>query len=194
MKGWILSLLVATACILPVQSAEAAKGRLSVFFAKKGPVARLSKATRFAPTRQVSSVQKFFPPPKSAKQLVVPSKLQISQSRYPHSVAHKQAAELAGHPTVLTLDRGTNANARRRASLKGTPTKKGFDRDEWPPAMMKEGGKGASIRHIPPADNRGAGACIGAQCRKLPNGTKVIIEVVASLAPSLLMPAFNAGA
>lgn len=29
-----------------------------------------------------------------------------------------------------------------------------------------------------PSDNRGAGACIGAQCRGLPNGAKVRIDVV----------------
>ena len=49
---------------------------------------------------------------------------------------------------------------------------------EYPPAMFKEGGKGSSVRHINPSDNRGAGACIGVQCRQFPNGTKIRIDVV----------------
>lgn len=43
--------------------------------------------------------------------------------------------------------------------------------------MFQEGGQGSSVRHISPSDDRGAGACIGAQCRELPNGTKVRIDV-----------------
>ncbi len=31
-----------------------------------------------------------------------------------------------------------------------TPSKAGYDRDEYPPAMFKEGGKGASVRYISP--------------------------------------------
>lgn len=53
-----------------------------------------------------------------------------------------------------------------------------MDRDEYPPAMFKEGGEGASVKHIDPSDNRGAGACIGSQCRDISNGQKVEIKVV----------------
>ncbi|WP_370643172.1 NucA/NucB deoxyribonuclease domain-containing protein [Bordetella sp. LUAb4] len=53
-----------------------------------------------------------------------------------------------------------------------------MDRDEYPPAMFQEGGQGASVKHINSRDSRGAGACIGAQCRELSNGTKIQIEVV----------------
>ena len=76
----------------------------------------------------------------------------------------------------LTIDR-TGAKGNRRASLRGISTKKGKGRDEYPPAMFKEGGKGASVRHIDPSDNRGAGSTIGAQCAPYPNGTKVRILV-----------------
>ncbi len=55
----------------------------------------------------------------------------------------------------------------RRAATKGTPTAKGRDRDEYPPAMSREGGQGSSVRHIDKRDNRGAGACIGNGCKKL---------------------------
>ncbi|WP_318836570.1 NucA/NucB deoxyribonuclease domain-containing protein [Pseudomonas khavaziana] len=50
--------------------------------------------------------------------------------------------------------------------------------DEYPPAMFKEGGTGASVRPISPKDNMGAGACIGNACRGLPDGEKVRIKVV----------------
>jgi filamentous hemagglutinin len=101
----------------------------------------------------------------------------ISKDRYPESAQHIEDAIGAGKPDTLTIDRD-NAATRRRDSLRGIETKPGLDRDEYPPAMFQEGGQGASVRHIPAGDNRGAGACIGAQCRELPNGTKVRIEVI----------------
>ena len=48
---------------------------------------------------------------------------------------------------IFTIDRDM-ASAQRAKSLDGVPTKKGFDRDEFPMAMFKEGGTGASIRYI----------------------------------------------
>lgn len=104
-------------------------------------------------------------------------KVEVSASRHPESARHIQDAQSSGHPQTLTIDRG-NAAANRRDSLRDVPTKPGLDRDEYPPAMFKEGGEGASVRHINPSDNRGAGSCIGAQCRGLPDGTRVKIEVV----------------
>ena len=43
--------------------------------------------------------------------------------------------------------------------------------------MFREGGAGASVRAINSADNLGAGASIGNQCRGLACGTKVEIKV-----------------
>ncbi|WP_214069485.1 hemagglutinin repeat-containing protein, partial [Photorhabdus hainanensis] len=99
----------------------------------------------------------------------------VDKTKYPESAKHIEDAQKAGHPNVLTIDRG-GAAQRRRESLKNTPPVKGADRDEYPPAMFKEGGSGASVRPITPSDNRGAGSCIGQQCRGLPNGTTVIIK------------------
>lgn len=99
----------------------------------------------------------------------------INKSKYPESAKHIEDAQAAGQPAVLTIDRG-GAAQRRRESLKDTPPVKGMDRDEYPPAMFKEGGTGASVRPITSSDNRGAGACIGAQCRNLPDGTSVTIK------------------
>jgi filamentous hemagglutinin len=62
--------------------------------------------------------------------------------------------------------------------LKGTIKVPGMDRNEYPPAMFKEGGQGSSVRPVTPGDNRGAGACVGAQCRGLPNGASVDVKVV----------------
>lgn len=64
-----------------------------------------------------------------------------------------------GHPDIVTISR-LEATERRAESLEDIVTKKGFDRDEWPMAMFKEGGKGVSVRYISPSDNRGAGAAI----------------------------------
>ncbi|WP_338860837.1 NucA/NucB deoxyribonuclease domain-containing protein [Xenorhabdus griffiniae] len=99
----------------------------------------------------------------------------VDKTKYPESAKHIEDAQKAGHPNVLTIDR-EGAAQRRRESLKNTPPVKGADRDEYPPAMFKEGGSGASVRPITPSDNRGAGSCIGQQCRGLPNGATVIIK------------------
>ncbi len=101
----------------------------------------------------------------------------VSKSRFPESAKHIEDAVSAGKPNTLTINR-SGAAANRRDSLRGVETKPGLDRDEFPPAMFQEGGKGASVRHINSSDNRGAGACIGAQCRGLSDGTRVKIDVV----------------
>ena len=101
----------------------------------------------------------------------------VSRSRFPESAKHIEDAVASGKPNTLTINRG-GAAANRRDSLRGVQIKPGLDRDEFPPAMFQEGGKGASVRHINRADNRGSGACIGAQCRGLPDGSRVRIDVV----------------
>lgn len=59
-----------------------------------------------------------------------------------------------------------DAKKHRAASLKGIPTKPGYDRDEYPPAASREGGKGADVRYVGSAENRSAGSVMGAQLRK----------------------------
>lgn len=80
----------------------------------------------------------------------------INKSKYPESAKHIEEAQAAGKPIVLTIDR-SGATKRRQESLKDTPPVKGKDRDEYPPAMFKEGGSGSSVRPITPSDNRGQG-------------------------------------
>jgi len=83
---------------------------------------------------------------------------------------------MGGDSAEYTIDRG-GAAARRAQSMQGQSRLPGMDRDEWPPAMFKEGGEGSSVRGVTPADNRGAGASIGNQCRNLPDGTVVRIVI-----------------
>ena len=106
-----------------------------------------------------------------------PKPVVVSRTKHPESAQHISDAQSQGQPTVLTVNReGSRQN--RKDSLKGVPTVKGKDRDEYPPAMFQEGGTGASVRPIDPSDNRGSGACIGAQCRDVKNGEQVEVTVV----------------
>nr|WP_308314740.1 NucA/NucB deoxyribonuclease domain-containing protein [Bacillus sp. V3-13] len=93
-------------------------------------------------------------------------------SRYPYTADHIRDAIAAGHSSVCTIDRA-GADQNREESLRGIPTKKGYDRDEWPMAMCEEGGAGADVRYVPSSDNRGAGAWVGNQLSKYPDGTRV---------------------
>ncbi len=100
----------------------------------------------------------------------------ISRSKYPETASHIEDVISKGKPAVLTIDR-KGASQRRKEALGNTKSKAGYDRDEYPPAMFKEGGKNSSVRHISPSDNRGAGSCIGHQCKQYADGDKVKIEI-----------------
>jgi len=102
----------------------------------------------------------------AAKKIVLPS------DRWNEAVQHAADRIGEGQGTRGTIDRA-GAAARRRESLRGIKTVPGLDRDEWPMAMFKEGGKGASVRLINPSDNRGLGSYIKNQCRDLPNDSVV---------------------
>lgn len=103
-------------------------------------------------------------------------KLRLKRSEYPETFGHIDGAIKKGHPYIVTIQRDT-AKLNRKLSLKDVKTKKGKDRDEWPMAMFKEGGSGASVKYIDPSDNRGAGSSIGNVLSDLPNGTRIKIEV-----------------
>ncbi|WP_251091650.1 polymorphic toxin-type HINT domain-containing protein [Streptomyces sp. Caat 7-52] len=100
----------------------------------------------------------------------------IDSAKYPETAQHVADAQANGHSSVLTIDRA-GAKQNRKDSLRGIKTKKGKDRDEYPPAMFKEGGTGASVRHIDPSDNRGAGSTMGKALEQYPDGTRVVIYV-----------------
>ncbi|GGA58956.1 hypothetical protein GCM10007416_35150 [Kroppenstedtia guangzhouensis] len=98
--------------------------------------------------------------------------LEFPADRYPETAAHIQGAIKKGHSEVCTIDRD-GADQNREESLQGIPTKEGYDRDEWPMAFCSEGGKGAHIAYIDPADNRGAGSWVSHQTRDYPDGTRI---------------------
>lgn len=103
-------------------------------------------------------------------------KIYLSVKKYPQSAKHIIDAQKAGAPKILTVDRA-GAAQRRKIALQGKKIKPNKDRDEYPMAMTKEGGNGASVKAIDKSDNRGAGACIGAQCRDVANGEKIHVIV-----------------
>lgn len=98
--------------------------------------------------------------------------ISIPVNKYPETAQHVKDAILKGESSICTIDRN-GAESRRYDSLKGIPTKEGYDRDEYPPAMCVEGGEGADIRYITPSDNRGAGSWMGHQLSEYPDGTKI---------------------
>lgn len=98
--------------------------------------------------------------------------LEFPADKYPETGQHIKDAISAGAPAVCTIDRD-GAEENRKESLAGVPTKKGYDRDEWPMAMCSEGGSGANIEYITPKDNRGAGSWVGNQLEEYPDGTRV---------------------
>lgn len=117
------------------------------------------------------------PPVATAK----PRDVLVSRSRYPESAAHIDHAQRMGQPTVLTLDR-VRATERRRASLQHIKRQSdrpiaGKDRDEYPPALTREGGFNANVRYIEAGDNRGAGKAIERQVRDLPDGARIRVLV-----------------
>nr|WP_276322905.1 NucA/NucB deoxyribonuclease domain-containing protein [Paenibacillus polymyxa] len=98
--------------------------------------------------------------------------LEFPSTKYPETAQHIKEAIAAGHSNTCTIDR-EGADHNRELSLKGVPTKKGKDRDEWPMAMCSEGGEGADIKYISPKDNRGAGSWVGHKLDEYADGTKV---------------------
>jgi RHS repeat-associated protein len=113
-------------------------------------------------------------PPDAADHDII---LKISKADYPETAAHIEEAIAQGHPNILTIKRGA-APSNRKKSLKNHKAISGFDRDEWPLAMAKEGGTGAHIKYIDPSDNRGAGSSIGHALRPYRDRTKVKFVVV----------------
>jgi len=105
----------------------------------------------------------------------------ISRSRHPAAAEHVLHAQRTGQPSILTLDLG-NAAQRRAESLRYINNRDRrpagqFDRDEYPPAMFREGGNPSSVRYINRHDNRGAGRSMRWQLEGQPDGTRVRMVV-----------------
>src|ERR1700742_2359867 len=74
--------------------------------------------------------------------------VELSRTKYPLTIDHIEDAQAAGQPALLHVDLD-EADRHRDQSLEGWPTKSGYDRDEYPPAMSREGGYGADVRYVP---------------------------------------------
>lgn len=91
-------------------------------------------------------------------------RVHLDDDRYPFTADHILDAIRNGERRLLHIDR-RHADEHREEALRGIPTKPGFDRDEYPPAASREGGRGADVRYVPFRDNRGAGSSMGSQLR-----------------------------
>jgi hypothetical protein len=109
-------------------------------------------------------------------------RLVFSKAKYPNIRRHFRAAVRKGWPTRLVVNR-RGADARRDRLLEGYPTKDGYDRDEYPPAVGRGKGKGlmrgrnprgwrASVRYVPSSENRSHGAVLGNKIDDLCNGAR----------------------
>jgi len=97
-------------------------------------------------------------------------------AQYPEIADHVRDAQAAGESTVCTIDRH-GAAERRKESLRGHATAPGKDRDEYPPAVCKEGGTGADVRLVDSGENRAAGAWMEAKMGHWSDGTRVLLVV-----------------
>jgi len=113
----------------------------------------------------------------------------VDSAKYPESAQHIREAQSGTvsrgartrtgqppKPSIVTIDTA-GADANRADSLRGIPTRPPQDRDEYPPAMFKEGGTGASVKYINASDNQGSGSSMGSALRGLPPGTRVKITI-----------------
>lgn len=108
--------------------------------------------------------------------------VRFSASKYPSIRRHFLKATTGGKwPRILTINRD-GAEQRRDRLLRGVPTRKGFDRDEYPPAVARGLGAStrgtnpigwmASVQYVPSSENRSHGSTMGAALRKWCNGVK----------------------
>ena len=102
--------------------------------------------------------------------------VRLDDDRYPLTTDHILDAIRMGERRLLHLDRA-HADQHRAEATGGIPTQPGQDRDEYPPALSREGGRGADVRLVPSSDNRGAGASLGNQLRGYCDGQRFRISV-----------------
>jgi len=101
----------------------------------------------------------------------------ISASAHPSAAAHALTQQAKGRGIFGRLNR-EGTGQRRSDALRGIPTLPGFDRDEYPPAFLRSARTSASVLHISPFDNRGAGSSLAHQLARLDNGQLIRLLVV----------------
>jgi hypothetical protein len=108
--------------------------------------------------------------------------ISFSKTKYPNIRRHVQRAIRKGWPRVLVLNR-PGADERRERLLAGWPTRRGQDRDEYPPAVGRGTGPGltrgshprgwkADVAYVPSAENRSHGSVMGIKLRRFCDGTR----------------------
>jgi hypothetical protein len=106
----------------------------------------------------------------------------FSATLFPNIRAHARAAIRRGWPEVLVLNRD-DADDRRRRLLASVPTRDGYDRDEYPPAVGRgqgadlargTGPRGwkADVAYVPSSENRSHGSRLGIKLRRFCDGTR----------------------
>ncbi len=123
--------------------------------------------------------------PPSSRSCTKPAGVQnltFSTTKYPNIRRHFLRALRKGWPRILVLNR-RGAEARRERLLASYPTKPGFDRDEYPPAIGRGVGPGltrgtnptgwmADVEYVPSAENRSHGSTMGIKLRRFCDGTR----------------------
>jgi hypothetical protein len=95
---------------------------------------------------------------------------------------HFRGALRRGWPRRLVVNR-RGAEARRERALRDIPTREGYDRDEYPPAVGRGRGRGlergrnprgwkTDVRYVPSGENRSHGATLGNRLERFCNGTR----------------------
>jgi hypothetical protein len=94
----------------------------------------------------------------------------FSGTKYPHIRSHMRRAIRHGEPRVLVLKRA-GAGDRRDRLLESWPTKRGYDRDEYPPAVGRIGWR-ADVEYVVSGENRSHGAVMGLKLRRFCSETR----------------------
>ena len=106
----------------------------------------------------------------------------FSSTKYPNIRRHYLRAIARGWPRILVVNR-RGADARRGRLLSGYPARRGYDRDEYPPAVGRGHGKylergtnplgwRADVAYVPSAENRSHGSTMGIKLRRYCNGQR----------------------
>jgi RHS repeat-associated protein len=89
---------------------------------------------------------------------------------------HTLDAFRQGKPEILHYDADKKRQELRRAiSLKGIPTKKDNQRDEYPYASTTEGGSGALVTYVPSRENSIQGGMLGGLYKKINDGDPFLV-------------------
>jgi hypothetical protein len=108
--------------------------------------------------------------------------ISFSKTKYPNIRRHFLAGLRKGWPRTLVLNR-PGADTRRDRLLAPFPTRDGYDRDEYPPAVGRGKGAGltegmsprgwkANVAYVPSSENRSHGSRMGIKLRRFCDGTR----------------------